>query len=166
MNCPPLINKILLLEEIIKTLEALYQDAFDAAMRAYNTATDDENEAENKYDTLGLEAAYLAQGQSKRVAECEADLKTFKKLKDIKPAANKNIVLGTLIHLVDRDGKMIMLFLGPTAGGLKINFNGESITVITPSAPLGKALLGRFIDDEFEFKPGHSRHYYTITNIF
>jgi hypothetical protein len=37
-----------------------------AAQTAYETATHEENIAENKYDTLGLEASYLAAGQAKR----------------------------------------------------------------------------------------------------
>ena len=67
-------NKALLLEKIITVLEITYQNAVEAAMRAYNTATNDENVAENKYDTLALEASYLAHGQALRVAECEADI--------------------------------------------------------------------------------------------
>lgn len=158
-------NKTQLLEKIIETLEALYQDAFNAAMRAYDTATDNENEAENKYDTLGLEAAYLAQGQSKRVIECEADLNTFKKFIKIESKANKNIQLGSLIFLIDNNDQPLIVFLGPAAGGVKININKEIITIITPSSPLGSALIGRFIDEEFELIPGNTKSIYSITNI-
>ncbi len=45
-------NKQVLLERIQAQLEQTLQIATEAAMRAYNTATDDENVAENKYDTL------------------------------------------------------------------------------------------------------------------
>lgn len=160
-----MINKKLLLDEIIKTLEALYQDAFDAAMRAYDTATDNENEAENKYDTLGLEAAYLAHGQSRRVAECAADLNTFKKLKEFEADSRKIIKIGTLIYLVDNDDKKFVVFLGPAAGGLNVTFEEKNIAIVTPAAPLGNALLGRFIDDEFELKLGLIKKHYTITDI-
>ncbi|WP_236860664.1 hypothetical protein [Candidatus Reidiella endopervernicosa] len=73
-------NKSELHENILQVLTALCRVANKAAMDAYNTATDDENVAENKYDTLGLEASYLAQGQAQRVAECEADLAVFRQL--------------------------------------------------------------------------------------
>lgn len=160
-----MINKKLLLDEIIKTLEALYQDAFDAAMRAYDTATDNGNEAENKYDTLGLEAAYLAHGQSKRVAECAVDLNTFKKLKEFEADSRKIIKIGTLIYLVDSDDNKFVVFLGPAAGGLNVTFEETNIAIVTAAAPLGNALLGRFIDDEFELKLGHIKKHYTITDI-
>lgn len=161
-----MINKILLLDRIINALETLYQDAFNAAMRAYDTATDNENEAENKYDTLGLEAAYLAHGQSRRVAECEADLNTFKKLKEIEADSSKIIKIGSLIYLVDNDDKKLVLFLSPVAGGLNVTFEETNIAIVTPAAPLGNALLGRFVDDEFELKLGHIKKHYTITDIF
>lgn len=160
-----MIDKKLLIDKIIEMLEALYQDALDAAMRAYDTATDDENEAENKYDTLGLEAAYLAQGQAKRVTECEADLYTFKKLTEIDPGSTKNIKIGSLVYLIDNASKILVLFLGPTAGGLNIKFNNINISIVTPAAPLGKALLGRFVDDDFELKLGHVKKHYIITDI-
>ena len=35
----------------------MHQGAVDAAQRAYETAADEENEAENKYDILDLEAS-------------------------------------------------------------------------------------------------------------
>ena len=45
-----------------------------AAQTAYETATHEENIAENKYDTLGLEASYLATGQARRVEEIKQAL--------------------------------------------------------------------------------------------
>jgi len=155
----------LLLDHIITALETLYQDAFDAAMRAYDTATDDENEAENKYDTLGLEASYLAQGQSKRVTECEADLNAFKKLKINEPDDNGTIVLGSLIYLLDENDNILILFLGPAAGGLNVKFTHTSVTIITSSAPLGKALLGCSVNDEIELKLGQALKRYSIIDI-
>ena len=52
-----------------QVLDRLAEDllqAEQAAQAAHETATHEENIAENKYDTLGLEAAYLATGQVRR----------------------------------------------------------------------------------------------------
>jgi hypothetical protein len=54
-----------LIDHLIIELEANYETALTVAKRAHSTATDQANIAENKYDTLGLEAAYLAEGQAK-----------------------------------------------------------------------------------------------------
>lgn len=48
-------DKTLLLEQMISALEETHQGAVEAALRAYNTATNDENVAENQYDTSGVE---------------------------------------------------------------------------------------------------------------
>lgn len=161
-----MINKTYLINEIIKSLEVLHQDAFDAAMRAYDTATNEESEAENKYDTLGLEASYLAQGQSKRVTECEADLNIFKNFKITQSDSLISIGIGSVIYMLDEDDKALIIFLGPAAGGLNIKLDDSIITIITPSSPLGKILVGHSVDDEVELKLGHTNKHYTITNAF
>ena len=56
-------NKTQLHQQLMTHLQQLLNNAKAAAKRAHETATSEENIAENKYDTLALEAAYLAQGQ-------------------------------------------------------------------------------------------------------
>src|SRR3990167_5836127 len=62
----PTLNKAQLLHQVIAHLETALSQAQQAAQTAYEAATDEENIAENKYDTLGLEASYLATGQARR----------------------------------------------------------------------------------------------------
>src|SRR3989344_7944608 len=74
-RCRPFIMDKFLLQK--QELERLAEDLVQAeqAMRAaHETATHEEKIAENKYDTLGLEAAYLAAGQAKRVEEIKQSL--------------------------------------------------------------------------------------------
>ncbi len=147
-------------------LKQVHQGAVDAASRAHDTATADENEAENKYDTLGLEAAYLAHGQSQRVAECEADLLAFSKLMAKGGATHQQgISSGALFILKDEQGVEQTLFLGPAAGGLKIRYMGRNVLIITPSAPLGKAVQGCLIDDEVEVILAGQKKYYQLIDI-
>ncbi|RDH86074.1 MAG: transcription elongation factor [endosymbiont of Galathealinum brachiosum] len=159
-------NKSLLIKQILQELENVHQVAAAAAQRAYDTATDEENEAENKYDTLGLEASYLAHGQSKRVAECEADLITFSKLKIVEYLPDSSIVIGTLVSIEDEEGTEQFVFLSPVAGGLKFRFNHKEITIVTPSAPLGKALISSRVDDDIEVQMGLDKKYYQITAAY
>ncbi|NOR51503.1 MAG: transcription elongation factor [Gammaproteobacteria bacterium] len=158
-------NKTLLLKHILDELEAVYQVAVDAAMLAYNSATHDENVAESKYDTLGLEASYLAQGQAQRVTECKADLSAFKKLTAMEFSEQIPIAIGALITLKDNQGAEKTLFLGPAAGGLKLIFSQKEMMIITPSAPLGQALLGHFIDDYVEVNVAGQKQDYEITAV-
>jgi len=58
-------NKKRLVEQIIFELTTLLQQTVQAAQQAYDTATSEENVAENKYDTLGLEALDVCMAHSR-----------------------------------------------------------------------------------------------------
>ena len=70
-------DKWLLLDAIVGEITSALDNSLAAAEEARATATNKENAAENKYDTLGLEAAYLAHGQSERVLQLEGDLAAY-----------------------------------------------------------------------------------------
>ena len=159
-------NKTQLLEQIITELESVHKNAVDATKLAHETATHGETVAENKYDTFGLEASYLAHGQAKRVAECETDLVAYKKLTAKVFSDKKAIGLGALIYLNDSNNNEKIIFLGPTAGGLKIVFNNDHIMVVTPSAPLGKSLIGRYVGDEIEMMAAGQKNTFEIIALY
>lgn len=135
-------------------------------MVAYKAATDDENVAENKYDTLGLEASYLAQGQAQRVAECEADLATYKQLVAESFSMERSISIGAVIKLLDEHDEERYLYMGPSAGGVKFDFEAIEITVITPSSPLGQALMGCRVDDEVSVDVAGKRQLFEIVALY
>lgn len=110
-----------------------------AAQTAYETATHEENIAENKYDTLGLEASYLAAGQAKRVEEIRHSLTLCQNL-TLRPYDDqRGIEVGALLGLEDEKGREQWLFLAPDAAGLKVDLVGQMITVITPARRWAKA---------------------------
>lgn len=136
-------NKSQLLQLIVERLSGDLDTAQRAAQSAYETATHQENIAENKYDTLGLEASYLATGQARRMEEIRQALALYRQF-DIRPHDPKRgIALGDLVLLEALDGKRQRLFLGPEAAGLKLQLEGQAITVITPRSPLGHGLMGK-----------------------
>ncbi|MFT5283026.1 MAG: transcription elongation GreA/GreB family factor [Kangiellaceae bacterium] len=158
-------HKRTLIDHLILELEAIYQTALSAAKRAHSTATDKANVAENKYDTLALEAAYLAEGHANRAIHCRADLNTIKNLTALDCSRSDAIVVGALVSLIDQYEKPLSLLLAPVSGGVKFIFEERTIIVITPSSPLGKKLLGLFVDDEFEFGRGQHSKIYRISDI-
>jgi len=141
-------DKPSLLAQIVAALEHDLNVLTRAAQTAYEAATAEENIAENKYDTLGLEASYLATGQARRSAEIRKALVTYQQLllRDHDPA--RGVQVSNLVTLEDEDGAQRLLFLGPEAAGLKIGEGAELVTVITPRSPLGQLLVGKRIDDE------------------
>ena len=143
-----MMDKATLLARIVAALELDMEVLRRAAQTAYEAATAEENIAENKYDTLGLEASYLATGQARRTAEIRQALLTYQQLALREYDALRGIQVSNLVTLEDEDGGHRRLFLGPEAAGLKIAEGDELVTVITPRSPLGQQLIGKKVDDE------------------
>ena len=150
-----------MLEQLAIDLDVLQR----AAQTAYEAATHKENIAENKYDTLGLEASYLATGQARRVEEIRLALKNCQAmtLTPFNPA--QGIQVGALVRLEADNGNEQWLFLAPEAAGLKLNHDGHTVTVITPRAPLGAALLGKQMDDDVQINVGGAVQGFVVCEV-
>lgn len=123
---------------IIAALTDQRDHAAAAADQARETATSKENIAENKYDTLGLEAAYLAHGQSTRVQQLTGEIAAFSAMLDLQPA--DSVRPGSLVGLEDDCGNLRWLFIGRGAAGLKVTVELTEIFVVTPESPAGQGL--------------------------
>ncbi len=143
-------NKKSILDAISNALLQRFETAKWAANQAHEAATSKESIAENKYDTFGLEASYLAHGQSQRVLECEEDWLSFTKANFSEGVLA--ISLGAFIRLVGVDSTQstVCFFISPCAGGLTVEIENESVFLVTPSSPVGKALMGKSVDDEVD----------------
>ncbi|MBB1333607.1 GreA/GreB family elongation factor [Pseudoalteromonas sp. SR44-5] len=142
-------NKTHVIECLRFALEAQLTTAQAAAKTAHDTATHEENIAENKYDTLGLEAAYLAQGQAQRVNDCHLSIIEFEKA--FKIAVSSKVTIGSLVCICDEDENLKWYFLGPLSGGLSIKIKDTTVYVLTPLSPLGQLLMDKQQGDEFSF---------------
>src|SRR5438874_4727706 len=78
-DCSPM-NKRAVIKKIVTKL----MDELDVYLRAAQfsraEATHESSKAENKYDTRGLEASYLARGQSKQALEIKSAITDFESL--------------------------------------------------------------------------------------
>ncbi|MFT4799570.1 MAG: transcription elongation GreA/GreB family factor [Candidatus Azotimanducaceae bacterium] len=158
-------DKPVLCAVIVSQLEAAVNSASTAAEQARATATDKQNIAENKYDTLGLEAAYLAHGQSERVVQLAKAMGDFRELqKTVKP--HNEIEIGSLVALEDDAGSARHVFIGPSAGGHMVTFEEINITVITASSPLGQSLMKRAIGDDVVTEIAGKKINYLIADLW
>lgn len=144
-------DKFLLQQQVLKRLAEDLLQAEQAVRVAHETATHEENIAENKYDTLGLEAAYLATGQARRAAAIRQAMTHWRQFRPRPYDASKGIQLGALVCLVDSDDKQHEIFLGPEGGSMKL---GSGVQVISSEAPLGRAMLGKCEGDEVAIQIG------------
>lgn len=136
-------NKLLLQQQVCDRLEADLASLIAAAEAAHQAATHEESKAENKYDTRGLEASYLAAGQSRRVAEIRRALAAWRAMQLRAYEDANGIQLGALVCLQGTDGRRQRLLLGPDGAGLKLPNEQGDILLISPHAPLGQQLLGQ-----------------------
>ncbi|WP_224984155.1 GreA/GreB family elongation factor [Geomonas agri] len=121
-----------------------------AAKAAHEAAIHEENIPDNKYDTLSLEASYVAQGQANRAQELKHALQTYRHLALHSFGEADTIRLTALVTLQDEEGTSKTFFIGPQEGGLKLHVDGEEILVITAASPLGSQLIGKSVGDEVE----------------
>jgi transcription elongation GreA/GreB family factor len=136
------VNKSAIIKKIVARLTEELQVYFRAAQFSRAEATHESSKAESKYDTRGLEASYLARGQSRQAAELEAAIAEFEKLPVKKFGADNLIGIGALVEL-ENGGENFFYFIGPRAGGTEVLHDKKEILVITPQSPLGEQLMGK-----------------------
>lgn len=156
------------LQELI--IEQLIKDSgvqLNAAKTAHEASTHEENIPDNKYETLALEASYLAQGQANRAQEIKRALSAYKLLTLQTFDVRSSIALTALVTLASEDDEDKTVFIGPLEGGMKIKsplFESE-IVVITPASPLGRNLIGKCLGDLVQIGSGNSTKTFEIVEV-
>jgi transcription elongation GreA/GreB family factor len=157
-------NKRAVIQRILTKLTSELEGYFRAAQAAHAEATHEQNKAENKYDTRGLEAAYLARGQSRQAKETEAAIAAFKRLEVRTFQPGEAVDLGAVVELENR-GERTTYFVGPKAGGTEVILDGREILVITPQSPLGEQLQGKKQGDRLQLTIAGGRDQYRILSV-
>jgi transcription elongation GreA/GreB family factor len=157
-------NKRALIKKIVARLTDELQVYFRAAQDSHAEATDEQCKAENKYDTRGLEASYLAHGQSRQAAEIQGAIAAFKKLDARKFGAGEPIDVGAFVEL-QFNGEKTAYFIGPRAGGTEVLHEKREVLVITSQSPLGGQLLGKKQGDILRLKLAGAQNQYQVTAV-
>src|ERR1039458_5676471 len=93
MKKAPLIKQIV--ASLTKSLGVLEK----VARASHEEATHESSKAESKYDTRGLEAAYLAGGQTRQAKEIQDSIKAYEALETRDFAPGESIELTALVEL-------------------------------------------------------------------
>ena len=157
-------NKTQLLRQIVARLSENLGILEKAARASHAEATHESSKAENKYDTRGLEAAYLAGGQARQAKEILDSIKMYESLVAKDFAADEPIDLTALVEL-DSSGSRSWYFIGPKSGGLEVELQGKEITVITPQSPLGQNLMEKTAGQRWTTKSGAATLKYQIVSV-
>ena len=157
-------KKTQLIRQIITSLTESLEVLEKAARASHEEATHESSKAESKYDTRGLEAAYLAGGQARQAKEILDSIKVYGALATRDFASGEPIEITALVEL-DTDGTPMTYFIGPKNGGLEIKHRGKEITVITPQSPLGQNLMGRRAGQRWSAKLGGATVKYHVLAV-
>jgi len=159
------VNKRKLILSIIDKLRsdlALYQKAAEAARAE---ATHEQSKAENKYDTRGLEASYLARGQSRQAAEIGQAIGHFEKLAPRDFVSADPIDTGAVVELQNGKEKNTY-FIGPRAGGTEVLFENREVLVFTPESPLGSQLIGKKSGEKCLLELGGRKQQFKVSEVW
>jgi transcription elongation GreA/GreB family factor len=157
-------KKTQLLKQIIAALTQNLSVLEKAARASHEEATHESSRAESKYDTRGLEAAYLAGGQTRQAREILDAIAIYDSLTLKKFGPGDPIDLTALVELA-ADRSLAYYFIGPKGGGLEIEHQGKEIMVITPQSPLGQNLMGKKAGERWTTTLGGSAVKYHIISV-
>lgn len=157
-------KKSQLLKQIIAALTQSLTVLEKAARASHEEATHESSRAESKYDTRGLEAAYLAGGQTRQAKEILDAITLYESLTLKKFTSDDPIDLTALVEL-KVDGARSYYFIGPKSGGLEIEYQRQEVMVITPQSPLGQNLMGKKQDHRWTTNLGGSSVKYHVVSV-
>ena len=157
-------NKATIIKKVLAQLRAELESYGKAARAAHAEATHEQSKAENKYDTRGLEAAYLARGQSKQMAEAAQAMEQLTQMPLLKFGPKDPIDLSALVQL-EGNGERSFYLIGPKAGGTEIINERKTIMVLTPQSPLGEKLVGRKQGEAVQMQFGSDEATYRIISV-
>jgi hypothetical protein len=157
-------NKADLVKKIIAQLTDKATLHVVAAKTAHAEATHEENKAEDKYDTRGLEAGYLAAGQARLLEEVAGAVRDFSRMTVCKFGPKDPIDVSALVELKTKEGSSLY-FIGPSGGGTEVVHDKKTVLVITPQSPLGQQLAGKKQGDRLKMKIGGFVNDYVVVSV-
>lgn len=153
-----------LVAQILAHLEAELVSLRQAVDSAEEAATHEEAKPENKYDTRGLEASYLAGAQKERVAELMSAIARMKNF-PVRDFGDDDAIAASAVVEYEFEGQRLTCFLTVVGAGYELLLDGQPILAITTQSPLGKALLGKRVGDLATVRTGPSEREYSITKV-
>ena len=149
-------DKCVLKQQLLEALDQQIDAAMAAAQQAQQAASHEDNQPENQYDTLSLEAAYLAHGQSERILQLQQQRITLARWQVTDFTADDVVASGALVVLQPQDEQQPQRLIWITPlGGLQLSQRGCLIQVISNETPLAARLRGLTVGDELEL-PGQA----------
>ena len=140
-----------LIAQLVRQLEATARTALAAkdaaALEAREGATPDEKREDAR---AAHQLNIMGGAQQKRAQQALAEVDALQRFKPTKLAMTSSISVGAIVEIEDEDsGEGRTFFLAPVGAGMTLTGPGGDglLSVVTPSSPIGKAVLGRKVGD-------------------
>ncbi len=172
-----ILNKTELLGQLIDHLQQEIDATMSAVNEAHALASHEQSKPENQYDTLALEAAYLAHGQSERIAELQRQVMLLNHFDFLEYDDDSRISVGALVCVeeIDVEGldveksNLEWFWLLPVAGGVLLKVGEIEVRTMTAKAPLADKLLGSYLGDEvvlnLSLNSGHKKKQFEVIEL-
>ena len=141
-------NKAELWRALVARLKKDREVLIAAQRSSVEGVTHDDARPESDKDTRKTEMSYLARGQAKRVEQLTEDIARVGAMTPRPFSPNDRIGAGAIVTLEDEDGACRTVLVAPAGGGIELTQDGQSLRVVTPSAPLGRAIIGLTAGDD------------------
>jgi transcription elongation GreA/GreB family factor len=159
------IDKRALLAALREELQAELARSTQRALDAAEAATHEENRAEGDKDMRSTEQSYLARGQAMRAEDLAEQLQRLRAEKVVAFGAGDAIAVGALVLVEVDAAARRALYVSPYGAGAVLRVGNVEVTVVTPSSPMGQALLGKQAGDDFELRTRGVERSYVIAGV-
>lgn len=142
-----------------------------AVSSAREAATHEENKSEDKHDTRGIEASYLAGAQAARAEELKLVILDYKVLSEEATARpSTTAAVGALIAVQPTEnekpkGRVLHSLIALRGGGASVTLEDRTYSVVTPTSPLGEAILGAQAGEEVEIESKAGSRTYRVASV-
>lgn len=160
-------DKAFLVEQLSGHLRETARTAKLAMVAANTEAREGATPAERREDSrVAQENSGLARGHRARLERANSELAALEKFRPGRFPAKAPIGVGALVEVEDgAEGRT--LFLAPAGAGIELTGPGGDgfLSVVTPSSPIGRAVLGRRVGDTIEVVVNGEATEWTVTFV-
>jgi transcription elongation GreA/GreB family factor len=150
---------------LVDALERALSTMVNAARATREGAVHEDSRAEGDKDMRSTEQSYLARGQAMRAEDLAEQLQRLRAEKVVAFGAGDAIAVGALVLVEVDAAARRALYVSPYGAGAVLRVGNVEVTVVTPSSPMGQALLGKQAGDDFELRTRGVERSYVIAGV-
>ena len=152
--------------QLVAHVQASVRDARQQMEAASLEAREGATPAEKREDArVALEQGGLAKGHKERLGRAMAELAQLEVFTP--PKVTKRVDVGAIVEVENDEDMGRTFFIAPVGAGVELTGPGGDgfLTVVTPSSPLGRAVMGKSPGDVVEIVAAGQRREWTVSYV-